>query len=430
MRKTLLRLAALISFSCPSFLASAQDENTTTASFLSMRKKTETAPVDLSSFEPFTGRITKNRVRLRLQPTYEAHVWKEYEKNDLILVLGETDDFYAARPPEDAKGYVFRTYILDNVVEGSRVNIRLKPNLESPIIAQLNTGERIEGTIDPANSKWLEIKLPPSARFYVAKEYIEKVGDSNYLSKMEKRKQEVSSLLGQTEASSLLELQKPFNQVNIDGVKANYEYIIANYTDFPEAGEKAKTLLAHLHEVYTTKKMAFLEAQANYSSRILEAKNKQLADELKSQKSKLVTLEEQLEKEHQEKQTTIAEVAPKPTKKPTQLPLNMAVWLPIEESLFANWSETTGKSNPNSFYDEQKQNSFVLKGMVDPYNRPVKNKPGDYMLINASSKLPIAFLYSTQINLQDFIGHEVSVRVSPRPNNNYAFPAYFVLSFE
>ena len=430
MRKTLLPLAALISFSFPGFLTSSPDENTAGASFLSMRKKIEKAPADLSAFEPFTGRITKSRVRLRLQPTYEAHVWKEYEKNDLILILGENDDFYAARPPEDAKGYVFRTYILDNVVEGSRVNIRLKPNLESPIIAQLNSGDRIEGSIDPANSKWLEIKLPPSARFYVAKEYVEKVGDINHLAKMEKRKQEVSSLLGQTEASSLLELQKPFNQVNIEGIKANYEYIIANYADFPEAREKAKNLLAHLHEAYVTKKMAFLESQANYASRVLEAKNKQLADELKSQKSKLITLEEQLEKEHQEKQTTIAEVAPKPTKKPTHLPVNMAVWLPFEEGLFANWSETTGKSNPNLFYDEQKQNSFLLKGVIDPYNRAVKNKPGDYMLINSSSKLPIAFLYSTQINLQDFIGHEVSVRVSPRSNNHYAFPAYFVLSLE
>ncbi|MBA2369277.1 MAG: SH3 domain-containing protein [Candidatus Protochlamydia sp.] len=430
MRKTLLPLAALISFSIPGFLTSSPDENNSTPSFMSMRKKVEKVPADLSAFEPFTGRITKNKVRLRLQPTYEGHVWKEYAKNDLILILGETDDFYAARPPEDAKGYVFRTYILDNVVEGSRVNVRLKPNLESPIIAQLNSGDRIEGTIDPANSKWLEIKLPPTARFYIAKEYIERVGDSNHLAKMEKRKQEVSSLLGQTEASSLLEMQKPFNQVNVEGIKANYEYIIANYADFPEAGEKAKVLLNNLQQAYVAKKMSFLESQANYSSRLLEAKNKQLADELKSQKSKLVTLEEQLEKEHQEKQTSIAELTPKPTKKPTQLPINMAVWLPIEEGLFAHWSETTGKSNPNVFYDEQKQHSFVLKGVVDPYNRPVKNKPGDYMLINAASKLPIAFLYSTQINLQDYIGHEVTVRVSPRPNNHYAFPAYFVLSFE
>jgi hypothetical protein len=108
----------------------------------------------------------------------------------------------------------------------------------------------------------------------------------------------------------------------------------------------------------------------------------------------------------------------------------MSNWLPVEENLFKAWSLQTGKRHPQEFYEEQKQQSFVLRGIIDPYTRPIKNKPGDYMLLNTISKLPVAFLYSTHINLQDYVGHEVSVMVSPRNNNNFAFPAYFVLTLE
>lgn len=389
----------------------------------------EKAPSKPSTYEAFTGKITKNKVRLRLQPAYDGHVLKEFQRNDMVVVLGETEDFYAVQPPVDAKGYVFRTYILDNIVEGTRVNVRLKPDLDAPVIAQLNSGDHVEGVISPSNNKWLEIKLPPSTRYYIAKEYIEKIGDAGLMARQEKRKEDVYSLLSNTESISRLEMAKPFDQINLDGIKSNYQHIIHDYTDFPEAAAKAKDLLASLQEAYIAKKLVFLESQANRSSTALEAKNKQLAEELHAHKTKLATLEQKIEKEKQTV-TTTAPALVQPVKKPTQLPVNMSIWLPVEEKLFAEWVEQTGKNNPNLFYEDQMNNSFILKGVVDPYTRPVKNKPGDYMLINSSSKLPIAFLYSTQVNLQDFIGHEVSIRVAPRPNNHYAFPAYFVLSIE
>lgn len=47
--------------------------------------------------------------------------------------------------------------MLDNTIEGNRVNVRLEPNLEAPIIAQLNAGDKIEGQISALNSKWYEI---------------------------------------------------------------------------------------------------------------------------------------------------------------------------------------------------------------------------------------------------------------------------------
>ena len=384
-------------------------------------------PASSKPIEPFTGKITKNKVRLRLQPTFDGQALRELERGQLVVISGETDDFYAVQPLADIKGYVFRTYVLDNIVEGTRVNVRLKPDLDAPVIAQLNSGDRVDGRIYTDNNKWLEMAVPQAVHFYVAKDYIEKVGDVDYIDRMNKRGEEVVRLLNTTKAVSDAETQKSYDKINPDGIIANYQRIIYDFKDFPEAGNKAQVYLNDLHETLIKRKIAFLEAQTQKSSQVLEQKNKLLLEELDAQKSKLAQIEQQMQKEKNLAHITdIAEAR----KIPDQIPHNMAVWIPVENTLFVNWSEQTNNPSAGDFYKEQKEKSFVLKGVIEPYNRPVKNKPGNYMLVNSASKLPIAFLYSTHVNLSDYIGHEIAVTVSPRINNNYAFPAYFVLAVE
>lgn len=373
-------------------------------------------------FEAFTGKVTKNKVRLRLQPTLDGPVLRELNRNDLLVVLGETDEFYALKPPANMKAYIFRTYVLDNVVEGSRVNVRLKPELDAPVVAQLNSGDRVEGVIDTANNKWMEIILPETARFFVSKEYIEKVGDAGLKARLDKRHDEVYRLLNTTQAISEAEMQKPFDQINLEGIVANYKKITLDYTDFPDAAEKAKAKLAALQESYATKKIAHLELQTRQAT-VLQEKNRQLSDQLKDHQSKLTALEQQV------KQDRSLATAPTQPAKPQQMPANMSAWLPVEEAIYATWSENAG-GDINAFYQEQTNEAISLKGIIEPYQRPVKNKPGDFLLVSATTRQPIAFLYSTTVNLQDFAGHEVALVVTPRPNNHYAFPAYFVLSME
>lgn len=382
-----------------------------------------------AKFDPFTGKITKNKVRVRLQPAFDGAVLREVSLNDLVVVTGESDDFYAIMPPPDAKAYVYRTFILDNVVEGNRVNARLKPDLEAPVVAQLNSGDRVEGVIHQANNKWMEIKLPASARFYIAKEYIAKAGDAGLKARLEKKQEEALQLLTATAGAAKTEMDKPFDQINLDGIKSRYDHLMKNYPEFPEAAAKAKEAMAALSEAYTAKKLAHLENQSRTSSTTLET-NKKLAAELQAQKSKVNELKEEIEKNRQQGSVPYASDPSSNLNKPDQLPVNMSAWIPAEESLIAAWSRQSGKHNAKEFYEEQKKDAFTLKGIIDPYNRTVKNKPGDYMLLNSSSKLPVAFLYSTSVNLQQYVGHDVTLLVVPRNNNHFAFPAYFVLQLE
>ena len=106
----------------------------------------------------------------------------------------------------------------------------------------------------------------------------------------------------------------------------------------------------------------------------------------------------------------------------------MRIWEPIEQSIFQIWASQDENKELEDFYDEEQLNATILTGIIESYSRPVKNRPGDFIL--RIDNLPVAFLYSTKINLQDKVGQKVTMKASSRRNNNFAFPAYYVLSIE
>jgi hypothetical protein len=376
-------------------------------------------------FEAFTGKVTKNKVRLRQQPTLDSPILKELNQGDLLIITGETEDFYAVQPPAGIKAYVFRAYVLDNVVEASRVNVRLEPDTEAPIIGQLGAGEKVNGTISPLNSKWLEIATPASARFYVSKDYIDKLGDPSLMAKIEKRREEVNLLLNSTYMASQTEMQKTFPEVKLDGIYANFNKIISEYKDFPEQVARAKELFTLTQEAYTQKKIAFLEAKAKMAQDDWQNKNTQLNEQLKSQQQKLSQLEQQVLNQKG------ARIASNQQRAPGDgINSKMAAWIPIEQAVYESWAGFNNQKGQDEFYREQQLQSISLRGIIEPYTRIIKNKPGDYILLNQSNHLPIAYLYSTHVDLQNLVGQEVTIHASPRPNNNFAFPAYFVLFVE
>lgn len=341
--------------------------------------------------QSFTGKILRNKVRLRLQPNLESKILREYSKDDLILVTADAGEFYAVKPPEDLKGYVFRTFVLDNIVEGNRVNIRLEPDTEAAVIGQLNKETQVSGIISSSNSKWLEITLPEDIRFYISKEYIENVGDAAWITQVRQRLQEVNLLLTEAQSLGQQEIVKPFVQINLDLVYARLNKILNQFSDFPEQAAKAKELLLSLQEAYLQKKMSYLEEKAKNLS-------------------------------HQE-QTPKEVVAYKATPK-------MAAWIPVEALLYEAWSRQNGNGSIEEFYATQRQDSIILSGVIQPYMRSVRNKPGDYILLSKASRLPSAYLYSTEIDLEKNVGQEVTLIAVPRPNYNFAFPAYYVLAIE
>lgn len=378
-------------------------------------------------FSPFTGRVTREKVRLRVQPALDAPILREFHRGDLMIVLGETEDFYAIQPPEGTKAYIFRTFVLDDTIEGNHVNVRLEPSVESPIIAQLNSGEHVRGAISQQNNKWLEIIPPSSTRFYVSKDYVENIGDETLLGKLEKRRQDADQLLRNAEMVSQREMQKPFDQINLDLALQNVNILVKDYADFPEQAEKAKSMMAAIQNSYSQKQIAYLKEKAQNAD-TLQSKAESLKAELQTQQQRYSQLQNKLQAQPAAVPTMGETIASAETPQMTE---RMAAWTAAENALYEHWKVNQPELTWDEFYHLQQQNAVTLKGIIEPYNpynRMVKNKPGDYVLINPATNLPIAYLYSTKVNLLEKIGHEVTLEAYLRPNNNFAFQAFFVLS--
>lgn len=353
-------------------------------------------------FTAFTGKIVKDKVRMRTQPSLDGQIIRELGKGDMVVVVNETDDFYTVQCPPDLKAYIFRTFVLDNQIEGNHVNVRSLPDLEAPIIAQLNTGDKIDGAISALNNKWFEISPPLSTKFYICKDYVEKLGDASLMATLTRRKEEANLLLEATERISLEEMQKPFPEINLERLSHNCQTLIKDYSDFSEQALKAKELLTKLQEEYLTKKIAYLELKASQKAEHFDA---QIVSK---------TLVEQ----------------EKTDEKAEDLSSSLAVWLPQEKTLYEQWSEQEFARSVDDFYAEQRSEAITLQGLLESYKLPIKNRPGDYLLVNKSNNLPIAYLYSTKVDLQGIVGKEVTITAVERPNNFFAYPAYFVLAVE
>jgi len=344
--------------------------------------------------KPFTGKIKGRKVRMRLKPDLDSRIIKELSKNELVTILGEKGDFWAVEPPAGTKAYVFRSFVLDNVVEGNRVNVRLEPTLDAPVIAHLNSGEKLENpSISAVNPKWLEIAPPSQARFYIAKEYIEFAGGPEVKAQMDKRLTTAEQLLDASSTLSKSELRKSFEEIDFDRVVKGYNTLIEDYSEFPELAEQAKESLAAFQEAYLQKRLSYTGTQA--------------AD-TKQSKGKKGTKKEFFD---------VSQITDK-----------MKLWEPLEEALYLSWANLNDNHSKQDYYEEQKLASIELSGIVEPYNSPAKNKPGDYIL--RDKEMPLAYIYSTQVNLQNLVGKQVKIVAVPRPNNNFAFPAYYVLAVE
>lgn len=367
---------------------------------------------DIRSVEAFTGKVTKNRVRLRLQPSLESSIVRELNEGDTIVVAGETDDFYAIEPPTDVRAYVYRTYVLDGAIEGSHVNIRLTPDLTAPVIEQMNTGDPVNnGVIYAKDKHWIEFTLPPSVKFYVAKDYVKKIGDRYYAVTLKRRQTDVKALLSSATVTIQSEMQKPFDQIRIEDSIRKLNQIIKDYSDFPEESNQAKTLLASTQESYMRKKIASME------QKLYTVQNQQTQQSVQTQTPQLQA--------QQQKQVKI------PIENPAAaFNSKMATWQNVEQEIYENWAKEHPDQNATmrGFYQQQEKDAVDLTGILEVYTRSIQKKPGDFILVNPQTNLPIAYLYSTHVDLQGKVGQVVTLKAAPRNNNNFAFPAYYVLS--
>jgi len=357
------------------------------------KKPLRKSPSVKEAFSPFTGRVAGEHVRMRLHPDLDSHIVQELTKDQLLLILDKEGDFYCVEPPQPVKAYIFRSFVLDDVVEGNRVNVRLAPDLEAPVIGHHNSGDRLQGKVSEQNRKWLEIAPPATTRFYVAKGLIDKIGGPELKYETDQRKETVAQLLQGAVLFAQAEIDRPFEEINYDRLKQGFLAIIQDYSDFPKQSKDAKVQLASFQEQYLERRIAYLEDKASGGTGQLYTKaSTQEATESLNPLS------------------------------------HVNMWEPIENALFAAWSESHSEKGIEDYKEEQKLAAVPLSGTLTAYTAPVKNKPGDFMI--KQNNLPVAYIYSTEVDLSEFVGKKVTVMGSKRSSNNFAFPAYCIHEVE
>jgi hypothetical protein len=369
-------------FAEPSFASPSHESLTSEVTTSAKREKPK------GEFKPFTGKVKGKKVRLRTQPDLESAVVRELERGEYLAILDEVDDFWVTQAPSDLKAYVFRSFILDNIVEGSRVNVRLHPSTEAAVITHLNSGDLVEGTICDENHKWLEIPAPEAARFYISKSYIEQVGGIELKKEHDARLAFVQKQLEIAQEFSESEMKKSYHEINFDQMNRQFQLVIQDYADFPSFVEKAKNLLSELQERFIDKRISYMESKAQEEEKLA--------------------------------------FSPPPVELSVSATDKMKLWTPVEEALYLSWSTTHEAQSQADYHLLQKLTAERISGILEPYAAPVKCKPGDYMIKN--NDIPVGYVYSNVVNLQNLVGKKVSLIGSPRPNNNFAFPAYFIMA--
>lgn len=394
------------------FLCSSMQSPLMAKSMDSPTQEQKTAP-----FHSFTGKILGNKVRLRLHPNLEGHIVKELSKGDIFAVVAESEDYFAIAPTNDMKAYVYRTYIMEGKVDAEHVNIRLQPNLDSPVVAQLNCGDAVDVQLSSQHSKWYELSIPEGVTFWVAKEYVENIGPVEYALKYKERLSEAQQLLETAKLITQSEFRKAFPEVDLKRLVQNFEKITRDFKDIDKICQAAQDEITKLEKNYCSKKIAYLEGKADQAELQVETLHAKLSNFNAEDNDSNPT---EMMREIQTHQFTL--------NFPKSITDKMKVWQPIESSLFMAWASEQPESNLEHFYGHEALNSEKISGIIEPFNTFVKFTPGDFVL--SSKGQTVAYLYSTHVNLQEMVGKKVTLKVSPRDNHNFAFPAFYVLEVE
>lgn len=357
-----------------------------------------TAPVS----QAFTGKVRVHCAALRAAPTAEALAVFECERALLIRVTGSEGEFYQILPPDGLKAYIARKFVADGKVKGQHVNLRARPNTESAILSQVNEGDAITTAPLAKAPDWLELTYPADRKLYIRKDLVEQVGDESAYSALRSQQGEIAQYLQEARAMTQEARAQFANQTadptSWDRIQTAYERALQLALSSPAFTEMA-------HDIVQQQQVAFREYQKWFSEFKPQLTTQELPQSAAKGRAQGLT--------------------------PTSEPESAAPshWAEIEQLRANQWLDTHPEKSESHYRQEQEQQSEALEGAIAPYIRTdLRQKPGDFLLYRNDA--PTAYLYSSQLDLGEFVGKTCKLRAIKRDDMGFALPAYCVLSIE
>lgn len=124
---------------------------------------------------PFNGEIKGNMINVRADSTTGADIICSVNRGEPINVVGQLYDWYKIRIPKGCPSYIKKTLVApidDKTIKvlKDRVNIRLKPDEQAPIIGKANTDEVL--TVTGSVGDWFKIEPISSSYGWVNKKFV------------------------------------------------------------------------------------------------------------------------------------------------------------------------------------------------------------------------------------------------------------------
>ncbi len=126
------------------------------------------------------GEVIKDRINVRADSTITAQTICMLKKGETVEIAGEKFDWYSIILPKDFTAYLSKHYVdviaaKRGKINATRVNLRLKPSLEAPLVGTVEENSLV--TIVGKNGDWYQVKAYPYARGWVNKHFIASHGE-------------------------------------------------------------------------------------------------------------------------------------------------------------------------------------------------------------------------------------------------------------
>ncbi|MBN2097252.1 MAG: SH3 domain-containing protein [Candidatus Omnitrophica bacterium] len=122
-------------------------------------------------FSPAYAVVLKDKVNIRAGAGPNFEILGQADKNEELAVAGATYDWYKVKLPEDARCYVHRDYIRDNVAQADKLRLRAGCGLNYNVLGMIKQGERVQ--VIGQEGDWLRIVPPENCFGWIKKDCLE-----------------------------------------------------------------------------------------------------------------------------------------------------------------------------------------------------------------------------------------------------------------
>ncbi|MFC1668637.1 SH3 domain-containing protein [Chlamydiota bacterium] len=209
---------------------------------------------DLNNF-PWVGEVTGIRVNLRSGNNINFEILCQKNKGDLVIVLDEHAGWYKLQPTEDMFLWIHKDFVELGIVTAYSVNVRSGPGTQYSINCQAEKADKLDivGEVD----QWYKIKAPNNASGWIHSDLINfKMTNNEYTSRSKKLVQDAletkerERLFNDAEQYEKSEFYKPLDEIAFDQILFKYQQIINNYPLSTEAN-KAREQIQLVKNKYT-----------------------------------------------------------------------------------------------------------------------------------------------------------------------------------